>query len=340
MTSFRFLRKLGEGTFAEVWEVEEEVSGNRAALKILKKKFQNVGEVYQDAEFKALQAFSNGSSRCGNAVVDGATISCPELLMLSGCSSILHDRRHNLWEPEASFHPRLTGIYDVFHDPRQGRVVFMLELLGHSLLDEILERKAKATKRRRQQMFYERELRTVLYQILDGINELHSRGIFHRDIKPENILFRKNNINQIKLADFGSCQFVNKEDRKIIESAAPTLRGKENRKTSEAAYTEYIATRWYRSPECLLTAGHYGPPMDLWAAGCVAIELLTGLPFFPGENEIDQLSLIHKMFGKEFGNPTVRFSIRDSQSQRYRKVHRSGWEPFVNFSDVSVEGQQ
>ena len=40
-------------------------------------------------------------------------------------------------------------------------------------------------------------------------------------------------------------------------------------------YTEYIATRWYRSPECLLTAGYYGPKMDVWAIGCVFYELLT-----------------------------------------------------------------
>lgn len=44
---------------------------------------------------------------------------------------------------------------------------------------------------------------------------------------------------------------------------------------SRPPYTEYISTRWYRSPECLLTVGYYGPKMDVWAAGCVFYEMLT-----------------------------------------------------------------
>lgn len=49
---------------------------------------------------------------------------------------------------------------------------------------------------------------------------------------------------------------------------------------SRPPYTEYISTRWYRSPECLLTGGFYGPKMDIWAAGCVFFELLTLVFFF------------------------------------------------------------
>jgi len=63
---------------------------------------------------------------------------------------------------------------------------------------------------------------------------MHKNGIFHRDIKPENILMRG---DLVKLADFGSCKGF----------------------FSERPYTEYISTRWYRSPECLLTDGYYGP---------------------------------------------------------------------------------
>ena len=59
-------------------------------------------------------------------------------------------------------------------------------------------------------------------------------GIFHRDIKPENILIMD---DCLKLADFGSCRGI----------------------YSKQPYTEYISTRWYRAPECLLTDGgaHY-----------------------------------------------------------------------------------
>jgi renal tumor antigen len=63
---------------------------------------------------------------------------------------------------------------------------------------------------------------------------MHRNGIFHRDIKPENILMCA---DLVKLADFGSCKGI----------------------YSEKPYTEYISTRWYRPPECLLTDGFYGP---------------------------------------------------------------------------------
>ena len=55
----------------------------------------------------------------------------------------------------------------------------------------------------------------------------------------------------LKLGDFGSCRSV----------------------YSKQPYTEYISTRWYRAPECLLTDGFYTYKMDLWSAGCVFYEI-------------------------------------------------------------------
>jgi renal tumor antigen len=77
------------------------------------------------------------------------------------------------------------------------------------------------------------------------------------------------------LADFGSCRGI----------------------LSKQPYTEYIATRWYRSPECLLCDGIYGYKMDIWGAGCVLYEILTKNPLFPGSNELDQIHRIHAILG-------------------------------------------
>ena len=52
-------------------------------------------------------------------------------------------------------------------------------------------------------------------------------------------------------------------------------------------YTEYVSTRWYRSPECLLTKGVYDYKMDVWGIGCVFFETLTLNPLFPGKTEVD-----------------------------------------------------
>jgi renal tumor antigen len=91
---------------------------------------------------------------------------------------------------------------------------------------------------------------------------MHSNGIYHRDIKPENVLLMD---NVLKLADFGSCRGI----------------------YSRQPFTEYISTRWYRPPECLLTDGYYNHQMDIWGVGCVIFEVFALFPLFPGNNELD-----------------------------------------------------
>ena len=64
------------------------------------------------------------------------------------------------------------------------------------------------------------------------------------------------------------------------------------------AYTDYVATRWYRAPELLVGDTSYGKTIDVWAIGSLFSEMLTGEPLFPGESDIDQLYLITKCFGE------------------------------------------
>lgn len=61
--------------------------------------------------------------------------------------------------------------------------------------------------------------------------------------------------------------------------------------------TDYVATRWYRSPELLLGDEAYGKAVDIWAIGCILGEMSDGQPLFPGDSEIDQLYMIQKVMG-------------------------------------------
>ena len=64
-----------------------------------------------------------------------------------------------------------------------------------------------------------------------------------------------------------------------------------------ADYTDYVSTRWYRSPELLVGDTQYDETVDIWATGCIFSELLTGSALFPGETDLDQLYKITKVLG-------------------------------------------
>lgn len=66
---------------------------------------------------------------------------------------------------------------------------------------------------------------------------------------------------------------------------------------SRPPYTDYVSTRWYRAPEVLLHSTRYSSAIDLWAVGCIASELYTFRPLFPGSSEVDQLFKVCSIMG-------------------------------------------
>ena len=70
----------------------------------------------------------------------------------------------------------------------------------------------------------------------------------------------------------------------------------------DSPYTAYVSTRWYRSPEILLRSGYYSKPLDIWAFGCVAVEVTVFRALFPGANEIDQIWKILEVLGTPIKN--------------------------------------
>ncbi|XP_050727517.1 cyclin-dependent kinase 9-like isoform X1 [Eriocheir sinensis] len=121
------------------------------------------------------------------------------------------------------------------------------------------------------------EIKKVMQQLLNGLYYIHSNKILHRDLKASNVLITKNGI--LKLADFG------------LARAFSTSRQGPNR------YTNRVVTLWYRPPELLLGERNYGPPVDMWGAGCIMAEMWTRTPILQGSTEQHQLALITKLCG-------------------------------------------
>jgi len=145
----------------------------------------------------------------------------------------------------------------------------------------------------------ERKAKFWIYQTLKALEFMHKNGIFHRDIKPENILLLK---NKVKLADLGSCKGI----------------------YSKPPFTEYISTRWYRAPECLLTDGYYNYKMDIWGLGCVFYELLTLEPIFPGDDEIDQVNKINYILGSPPDDLFEKFVKNSAHRNEFNFEYQKG----------------
>ncbi|XP_042012606.1 probable serine/threonine-protein kinase At1g54610 [Salvia splendens] len=134
--------------------------------------------------------------------------------------------------------------------------------------------------------FTEDRVKCYMKQLISGLEHCHSNGVLHRDMKCSNLLIDNQGI--LKIADFGLASFFNPESKKPMTSRVVTL--------------------WYRPPELLLGATHYGAGVDLWSVGCVLAELLAGRPILRGRTEVEQL---HKIF-KLCGSPPEEFWKKSS----------------------------
>jgi len=116
-----------------------------------------------------------------------------------------------------------------------------------------------------------------LYQLLRGLKYIHSARVLHRDLKPSNLLLNSN--CDLRICDFGLARVA------IPEQNNPGF------------LTEYVATRWYRAPEIMLSWKEYTKAVDVWATGCIFAELLGRKPLFPGQDYMNQLHLVIAILG-------------------------------------------
>lgn len=134
-----------------------------------------------------------------------------------------------------------------------------------------------------------------IYQTFRALKALHSANVLHRDLKPSNLLLNSN--CDLKICDFG-----------LARSAASS-------DDNSGFMTEYVATRWYRAPEIMLTFKEYTKAIDMWSVGCILAEMLTGKPLFPGKDYHNQLTLILEVLG----TPTMEdyYNVKSRRARDY-----------------------
>ncbi|ODV77479.1 kinase-like protein [Suhomyces tanzawaensis NRRL Y-17324] len=168
--------------------------------------------------------------------------------------------------------------------------------------------------------FSEFHIQSFVYQILCGLKYIHSADVIHRDLKPGNILV--NAQGTLKICDFGLARGIS--TKYVITNSSPI--------------TNYVATRWYRAPELMLSKHKYDKSVDVWAVGCIMAELYGRRPLFAGKDQLHQLHEIMKILGSPPVDVICRLKWRCTipPSPQYISVKWKQLYPFASNDALSL----
>ncbi|XP_076861433.1 calcium/calmodulin-dependent protein kinase type 1D [Brachyhypopomus gauderio] len=149
-------------------------------------------------------------------------------------------------------HENIVALEDIYESSDHLYLIMQL-VSGGELFDRIVEKG----------FYTEKDASTLIRQVLDAVNYLHSMGIVHRDLKPENLLyFNPQDGSKIMISDFGLSKMEGSGD--VMSTAC--------------------GTPGYVAPE-VLAQKPYSKAVDCWSIGVIAYILLCGYPPFYDEND-------------------------------------------------------
>jgi serine/threonine-protein kinase len=172
-------------------------------------------------------------------------------------------------------HPSIAAIFDYGEDAELAYIV--MELVSGKSLSQHLQNQAH---------FELDEISEIVRQLLDGLDYAHARGVIHRDVKPPNILLDDD--GHIKITDFGIAR---------IDTSTLTQVG------------EVMGSPGYMSPE-QFAGTEIDARSDIYSAGVIAYELITGRKPFTGSN----VEIMHKVVNERPANPSEHNSALSTKT--------------------------
>ena len=146
----------------------------------------------------------------------------------------------------------IIKIYDIFQTEKNH--YFIMEYCENGELFNYIVKKQKLN---------EKEAAYFYYQLINGLEYIHSKNVVHRDLKPENLLLGKGNI--LKIIDFGLSNFFDGENLLSTPCGSPC----------------------YASPEMVSGNDYNGFYIDVWSTGIILYAMIYGyLPFEDNDNDI------------------------------------------------------
>ena len=189
-------------------------------------------------------------------------------------------------------HKNITCLYDLdITNPSAFNEVYLYEELMEADLHAII---------RSGQPLTDAHFQSFIYQTLCGLKYIHSANVLHRDLKPGNLLVNAD--CELKICDFGLARGFDPDQNTVMSGQQEFM-------------TEYVATRWYRAPEIMLSHQNYNTAIDIWSVGCILAELLGRRPIFKGSDYVDQLNQILYYIGTP--SETMLRRVASPRAQQY-----------------------